>query len=234
LPEWIDLDTAVARARSRGATDEHFNEILRGRFPERRIDVTACLESAPIERVRENFPALAAQLNVMLSWRAPQYVQEFLARASSVECLPGNRLRVTIYWGLAARSLHADTCILCDVHVFWPQLDAELEASGFPEGAATDARRSDQVMAQSPRATEPPSSLTPAQTQAFVDWSEADKEKLGSYPPMQKSRDKPRDRESVREYARRVGIPREQAEALARSRGWVKRGRRPKKQTSSD
>lgn len=149
-PEYSDLDTAVALARSRGATDEDFNEILADGFKWRRIDVTGLLQSAPIERVRENFPALAAQLNVMLSWRAPQYVQEFLARASSVECLPGNRLMVTIYWGLAARSLHADTCILCDVHVFWPQLDAELEASGFPEGAATDGRRSDQGMGAIP------------------------------------------------------------------------------------
>jgi len=104
----------------------------------------------------------------------------------------------------------------------------------FPKAPPQTAAGVTREWAQSPRATEPPSSLTPAQTQAFVDWGEADKEKLGSYPPMQKSRDKPRDRESVREYARRVGIPRERAEALARSRGWVKRGRRPKKQTSSD
>jgi hypothetical protein len=131
LPEWIDLDTAVALARSRGATNEDFDEILAGRFKWHRIDVTGRLEFAPIERVRENFPARTAELNVMRSWRKSQHVKEFLARATSVECLPRNRLRVTIYWGLAARSLHSDTCILCDVHVFWPQVAAELEASGF-------------------------------------------------------------------------------------------------------
>jgi hypothetical protein len=136
LPEWIDLNTAVRLAKCCGATDEDFNAILVDGFQWGLIDVTGLLKFAPIERVRENFPARAAELNAMRSWRTPRRVEDFLARAAGVVCGTGNHLEAAIYWGIAARSIHSDSCILGAVHLRCSAIVSGLESAGFKVGEA--------------------------------------------------------------------------------------------------
>jgi hypothetical protein len=161
LPEWISLDDAVALALGGGAAVQEFNEILAGGFKRYCIGIVALLELALIERVRVNFPARAAELNAMRTWLVPQHVEEFLARATRVECLPGNRLRVMVFWGINVdRVLVSDTCTLGGVRVHRPSVASELEAAGF--GKAT-----------SPKGTEQPRTVKPDLRTAILKGLEA-------------------------------------------------------------
>jgi hypothetical protein len=132
--------------------DLNLDEILAGGFQGCRIGVTALLESAPVERVRVNWPACAAELDFMRCWRTPRHIEEFLRKASSVVCLSGNRLRAMILWGNGRPPLEADTCILRAVHVHRPALTSELEAAGFAvsEVEATRPQGSDLAAAAWP------------------------------------------------------------------------------------
>jgi hypothetical protein len=137
LPDWITLEEARTLAVRSGATDESLNEILMGSFRERRIGVTAVLEHAPVDRVREHWWARAAELEVMQMWRTPQHVEQFLTRAVRVCVAPDNRLRALVLWGNGAPPLDADTCILAAVHLHRPALAFELEAAGFTGESGT-------------------------------------------------------------------------------------------------
>jgi hypothetical protein len=124
----------------RGATVTQLADILKRAVQDHGLGITAILEDAPIERVREHWPAHAARLELMRCWHAPGHIEGFLNDTGIVaqittglEIEPGNKLRVLILWGSGAPPLEADTCILSQVRVRWSDLAAELEAAGFDE-----------------------------------------------------------------------------------------------------
>jgi hypothetical protein len=122
----------------RGATVTQLADILKRAAQDHRLGITAILEDAPIERVREHWPAHASRLELMRTWYAPGHVEEFLNDTGFVAQIttgldiePGDKLRVLIMWGSGAPPWEADTCVFSQVRIRWSDLAAELEAAGF-------------------------------------------------------------------------------------------------------
>jgi hypothetical protein len=143
----------------RGATVTQLADILKRAAQDHRLGITAILEDAPIERVRERWPAHASRLGLMRTWYAPGHVEEFLNDTGVVAQIttgldiePGNKLRVLILWGSGVPPLEADTCILSRVRVRWSDLAAELEAAGFGADESEDHAEVDRVAADKLRA----------------------------------------------------------------------------------
>jgi len=225
MSDWITLEEARDLARCRGATDGNLGEILGDNFRRLQIGITGLLEDAPIERVRTHWPGLAAELDVMRSRRTPHHIEEFLTRTiGPVRVEPWNRFRVMILWGGGAPPLQADTCVFRAVHLYRRHLVFELEAAGFPavngegEAAASNVEPAAGAVASNSQADGSgalPKGMTDEQKAAeeekkkrqFLKWGGGEKEKHGSYPPMQPL---PRNaRLSVRGWAAQNNVKRE-------------------------
>jgi len=190
VARWITLDEARFRASKGGAAVAQFADILKRTVQGHRVGITAILEDAPIERVREHWPAHAARMEMMRTWHAPGHVEEFLNDTgvvaqitTSLNIEPGDKLRVMIMWGSGAPPWEGDTCVLSQVRVRWPDLPAEIEAAGFgadesedhaevgslganKSGAGDAARRNTHIVARPSR--EKP--FWPAAREVAQDW----------------------------------------------------------------
>ena len=134
MSEWLWLDDVRARARALGASGHALGEILHRAVVNGRIQrITGLFAKAPIERIREHWPADAALLQWVATWTIPGDLAELLlTRASGPFGIePGNRLRAMIMWGDGAPPYEADTCVFANVRLCWPEVAGELAAAGF-------------------------------------------------------------------------------------------------------
>ena len=106
--------------------------------------------SSVFDEVRVLIEAAYRESQIEIEWRLPDALplvlgdryrlfmgaHPFLARAAGVVCGTGNHLEAAIYWGIAARSIHSDSCILGAVHLRCSAIVSGLESAGFKVGEA--------------------------------------------------------------------------------------------------
>ena len=109
---WLTLD----EARADNLWDDALSDILKSG----RVGITGRIDKAPPHRILRSARS------------TPSHIEELLARAvGPIRFGADNKLFAVILWESGAPPLEADTCVLTDVRVYWPELADELEAAGY-------------------------------------------------------------------------------------------------------